>query len=314
LSSLAIGVLLGLGAAAAFEISYVLLTTQARSMEVADRPNASFFVQLVRQRRWLMAMGLSGVAFGLEIAALKYTSLLVVQPLLAVGLVGLVLIARVYLRESVGSRQLVGVIFVAGGATLVIAGAPPGTASLPFNAPSVVVVVLLIAVLGFPQVSDRGTRWRLVAAAAAGDTLVALGANTAAAAWPGDIALAVVSVAAVALFGLTSTTSESAALQCLPASRVGPTVSAAQTTLPVLIIALLGHNRWSRAPAGGALLSCGVVLVALGAYLLSHRRAAFSAEPERAQATHELPATPDKARRAARREPRPGAPGPDPTR
>ena len=313
MSSLAIGVLLGLGAALAFEISYVLLTTQARSMEVAARPDASFFVQLLRARRWLTAMALSGVAFALEIAALENASLLVVQPLLAVGLVGLVIVARIYLHESVGRQQIVGVLLVASGATLVIAGAPPGRASLPFNAGSVVVVVVLIAVLGFPQVSDRGTRWRLVAAAAAGDTLVALGANTAASAWPGDIALGVVSVAAVAVFGLTSTTSESAALQCLPASRVGPMVSAAQTTLPVLIVALLGHNRWSAAPGGGALLSCGVVMVAVGAYLLSHQRAAFSAEQVREQATRGQLATPDRARPEPLPEHRRGAPDPDPT-
>jgi len=269
LSALAVGILLGLAAAAVFEVSYLLLTIEARSVSVAPRPNASFLARLVHRRRWVEAMALNGLAFALEIAALERASLLVIQPLLAVGLVLLVLLARAYLHEPVGGRQIAGAVLVAAGVTVVIVGAPSGTSRLHFDAASALVVLVLVAILGFPQLTDRGSDWRLVAAAAAGDTLVALGSNAVAAAWPDDVPVVIVSVAAVAIFGLTSTTSESAALQRLPAFRVGPIVSAAQITLPVLLVALLAHNRFSSAPLGGLLLAGGVAIVGIGAWLLS---------------------------------------------
>ena len=63
---------------------------------------------------------------------------------------------------------------------------------------------------------------------------------------------------------MTAVSSESAALQHLPASRVGPIVSGAQVTLPVLALGLLGNEQWSSATGGGALLAVGVVVVGVG--------------------------------------------------
>jgi hypothetical protein len=77
-----------------------------------------------------------------------------------------------------------------------------------------------------------------------------------------------VGVVAVAVCGLVSVTSESAALQRLPASQVGPIVSGVQTTLPVLLVALLGDDSWRTATGRGALLACGVLAVGVGSVVL----------------------------------------------
>ena len=241
MSARAIGVLLGLGAAAAFEVSYLVLAAQARRVTTALRPGASFLARLARLPWWLVAMGLNGVAFGLELVALRNVSLVVVQPLLAVGLLGLVLGARVFLGERVDARRVAGAALVAIGITLVVAGAPAtGAASeLRVDAWSVATAVALLA---------------------------ALATNEVAAAWSHRLLVALGGVIAVAVCGLMSLTSESAALQRLPASRVGPIVSGAQVTLPVLLVAVLGHQQWRSAPAGGALLVLGVALVGGGAF------------------------------------------------
>jgi drug/metabolite transporter (DMT)-like permease len=278
MSETAIGVLLGLAAAIAFASSYVLLAAQARRASTATRPDASFLVRLARRPWWLAAMGLNGVAFVLEVAALRHVSLVVVQPLLAAGLLGLVLASHLVLGEAVGATQFWGALLVAIGVTLVVVGAPTGTVSLSASIWTVLTVIVLLTVLSFPQFARTGGAWSFVAAAAAGDTLVALATNTVAANWPQRLAAALVAVAVVGVCGLTSVTSESAALQRLPASRVGPIVSGAQTTLPTVLAVLLGDQRWSSASAGGVWLALGVLLVGAGALCLggtAHRSRAL---------------------------------------
>lgn len=271
MSDTAIGVLLGLAAAVGFESSYLLLTAQARRARPAARPDPSFLARLARRPWWLAAMALNGVAFLLEVAALNRVSLVVVQPLLAVGLLGLVVASRFVLGETVGPRQVLAALMIAVGATLVVIGAPTGTTRFTADVWTVLAVVVFAAVLAFPQFADRGP-WFLVAAAAAGDTLVALATNTVATNWPQRLGIVLAAVAAVAVCGLASVTSESAALQRLPASRVGPIGSGAQTVLPTVLAVLLANQHWKSATGGGAVFAVGVLLVAAGSICLGRAR------------------------------------------
>ncbi len=266
MSARAIGVLLGLGAAVSFEVSYLLLAAQARAVSPADRPSASFLAGLARRPWWLFAIGLNGVGFALELLALRRVSLVVVQPLLAAGLLGLVIGARIFLGEPLDAPRVAGAALIAVGVTLVVAGAPAGkgAAELQLGAGSVLAVLVLLLALTFPQLAHGGSAWRLVAAAGAGDTLVALATNEVAAAWSRHLLAALGGVGAVAICGLTAISSESAALQRLPASRVAPIVSGVQVTLPVLLVGVLGRQRWSTATGAGALLAAGVLIVVAG--------------------------------------------------
>jgi hypothetical protein len=81
--------------------------------------------------------------------------------------------------------------------------------------------------------------------------------------------LAIVWTAAVAASGTASVTAESAALQRLPASRVGPIVSSIGAVLPVVLLALLSPQRVSLSPKAATLLALGLVLVGGGAYRLA---------------------------------------------
>ncbi len=64
-------------------------------------------------------------------------------------------------------------------------------------------------------------------------------------------------------------TAESAALQQLPASRVGPIVSSVGAVLPVVLLALLSPQRISLSLDAAALLAVGLVLTGVGAYQLA---------------------------------------------
>ncbi|MBV9424994.1 MAG: hypothetical protein JOZ98_18940 [Solirubrobacterales bacterium] len=274
----AIGVLLGVAAAIAFESSFLLLTAQVRRASPAVRPDASFLVRLARRPWWLAAMALNGVAFLLEVAALHRVSLVVVQPLLAVGLLGMVVASRSVLGEKVGPRQVLAALMIAIGAAVVVIGAPTGTTRLTADVWTVLAVVVLASVLALPQFSDRGP-WFLVVAASGGDTLVALATNTVATNWPQRLGIALAALVAVTVCGLMAVASESAALQRLPASRVGPIVSGAQTVLPTILAVLLADQRWSSATAGGGLLAAGVFLVAAGAICLGRTRGGPGFQP-----------------------------------
>jgi hypothetical protein len=161
---------------------------------------------------------------------------------------------------------------------LVVIGAPTGTTHLKADAWTVLTVVVLVAVLAFPQFSKARGPWFLVAAAVAGDTLVALATNTVATNWPQRIGIVVAAVVAVAVCGLAAVTSESAALQRLPASRVGPIGNGGQTVLPTVLAVLLANQHWRSATTGGALLAAGVFLVAAGAICLGRTRGRAGSE------------------------------------
>jgi drug/metabolite transporter (DMT)-like permease len=270
MSSMTFGVALGIAATAAFEASYLLLAAQARRVDPPSKPGLGFLTTLAQRPWWLGAMALNGVAFALELAALRHVSLLVVQPLLGLGLVGLVVASGMVLGERIGVRPIVASAVVAGGIVLVLLGAPAGASGsrLDHGVASVIVAGILALILAAPYVHRARSPWTLVAAAAAGDTLVALAANEVARAWTGRPVVALSAIAAVAICGIAAVTSESAALQRLPASRVGPIVSSVQVVLPVVLVALLGQERWSSTPAGGGLLAAGVALVAAGDYVL----------------------------------------------
>jgi drug/metabolite transporter (DMT)-like permease len=272
MSGKALGLILAVLAAAAFESSYVLLAMQARRVEPVERPGLGFLGRLAMRPWWLGAMVLNGVAFGLELAALRNVSLVVVQPVLGLGLVGLVLASGTFLGEKVDRRTLIAAIAVATGIALVLIGAPSGTgnARLSHAVPSLVVVVALASVMAGPYVR-RGSApaWSEVSAAAAADTLVALSTNQVAREWTGHPGLAVAALAGVAVCGIASVTSESAALQRLPASHVAPIVSAVQDVLPVVLVAVLGHVDWDSASAGGAVFGLGLTVAGIGGYFLA---------------------------------------------
>jgi drug/metabolite transporter (DMT)-like permease len=272
MNSEVLGVVLALLASLSFESSYVLMTQQSRVVGRCGRPGGRFLVSLLERPLWLLAIAIDGAGIVFELFALREVSLIVVQPLMSVGLLGLVFAARVFLGERIDRRTVLAAAAVASGVVCVIVAAPSDAAEVRLAHPvastivlGALALVLVSAYLG----PGHGAPWRSVSAAAAGDTLVAISGNQIARTWVQRPLLAIVWTAAVAASGTGSVTAESAALQRLPASRVGPIVSSIGAVLPVVLLALLSPQRVSLSPDAATLLAIGLVLVGGGAYRLA---------------------------------------------
>ncbi len=267
-----LGVILAVLASLSFESGYLLMTQQSRLVERPARPSGRFLLSLLHRPLWLLAMALSGAGILLELFALREVSLIVVQPLLSVGLIGLVFAARVFLGERIDRHTVLAAGALVSGVTCVILAAPADADAVRLGHPIASIVVLgALAVIVISAYLGRGpgVARRAVMAAAAGDTLVAISGNQIARSWVERPLVALFWTAAVVVSGVSAVTAESAALQRLPASRVGPIISGIGAVLPVVLMTLLSPQRLSLSLDMALLLALGLVLTGGGAYRLA---------------------------------------------
>jgi drug/metabolite transporter (DMT)-like permease len=117
--------LLALGAAAAYALATVLQQEAAAEVSARHALRPGLLAQLLRRRRWLTGRAVEVVALGLQTLAVAHGSLLVVQPLLAVGLVFAIAIGAFRTRRRPGTRTLVTAgVLVAAVAAFLVAGRP----------------------------------------------------------------------------------------------------------------------------------------------------------------------------------------------
>jgi drug/metabolite transporter (DMT)-like permease len=119
-----LGVVLALLASLSYESSYVLMTQQSRVVGRSGRPGGRLLVSLLRRPLWLLAIAIDGAGIVLELFALREASLIVVQPLMSVGLIGLVFAAAVFLGERIDRGTVLAAVAVATGVVCVIVAAP----------------------------------------------------------------------------------------------------------------------------------------------------------------------------------------------
>jgi drug/metabolite transporter (DMT)-like permease len=286
-TDVALGALAAAGAAACYETSYVLQALEARRVPVRETLQASLLARLARRPLWLGAIALAAAGWPLQLLALSLAPLTLVQPVIALGVVVLLVLAVVILHERVGRRE----ILASAGIVLGVAGiawAAPERSSSHAAAPALALALgLLGAVVVLPYAAPLLRRrtipalW-LVLSAGAGDAWAAFGAKLlvdefSAEAWFMALGFAVGSAAALGA-GLLSETS---ALQRFPATRVGPAVMAMQVAIPVLLAPLVGGEKWSNTPLHGGvlLISLGLVTVS-GVALTASRTIAGLAEHE----------------------------------
>lgn len=265
------GVAVAVAAAACFELAYVLQALEARVTDARHALRPTLLGRLARRPRWLAGTALSGAGAALQVLALSLAPLSVVQPTLALGLVLLLVLARVVLHETVGRRELLGVLAIVAGVSAVMVAAPP-TANRAGAGAALLALLGVLAALAAAPYALRGRSADprpAVAGAAAGDALAALTLKLVADDLGAGRPLAALAWAGAALAaGFAALTAEMSALQLLPASRVAPVVLAAQVLVPVAVApALLGES-WGSTPLGGVLLLAGVAVTAAGAALL----------------------------------------------
>jgi drug/metabolite transporter (DMT)-like permease len=265
--SLLIGIALATGASTLYSLGIAVQALDARDAGQEHALRISLLTHLVTRARWLFGTGMTALGWPLQILALSYVPLVVVQPALASGLLVLLLAGERMLGERPGRRELLAVAAIVAGVAGIAALAPPHTTQHVHGAAAVVVLALLATAAFAPFVLQLAGRPH------ANATMIGAGL---AFAWSGLVNQFVADAganghwgtaiswaggaAAAALVGLTC---EMSALQKRPAILVAPVVFVVQTVVPIGLAPLVVRASFLDSPLGGIpLLGCLGVLLA----------------------------------------------------
>ena len=273
---IAVGAVAALVAATASAFAIVLQSTEAQASELRSSVRFSFLLGLTRRPRWLFGTGLLVAVWPLQVLALSYAPITVVQPILASFQLILLAVARVRLGERVGPVAALAALAIVTGVALVLIAAPRHTV-VDVSAGRLAVPMALVgvaALLAFASARARAGR----------DLLFAVGAGLAYA-WvdfankllSNDItasrwARAGLWLVVILAVGALAFLQENTALARRPAVTVGPVIGAIQEPLPVLMALAAGVETWRSNPLTVAALLGGLALVAAGATVLGGSR------------------------------------------
>lgn len=274
----ALGLIAAVAASVAFNVGIVLQAADARTEPAAEGLRLSLLTHLARRRRWIAGLLLGGVGFGLQVVALSLAPFVVVQPVLAAGLLLMLYLGVRMLGERVGWAEVVGVLGITAGIGLLAWGQPEGietvrgeTALLSVMGAMVIISLIPFALRGRGRL-DSATFVIVASALAYGASNIAtklvsdgIGA--------GDWLPVGIWLAAAAATGVVALTTEMTALQRRPATFVVPLSFAIQTFLPIALEPIYLTERWGSAALSGVPLIAGLVLVALGAFAVAKTRA-----------------------------------------
>ena len=265
------GIAVAFAAVCCYEGAYVLQALEARRAGGGTRLHASLLGRLVKRPRWVGGTALSGAGALLQVYALTLAPLTIVQPVLALGLVLLLVLSSIVLHERVGRRELAGVAAIVCGVVVVTLVADPGVGSSGDPLGVALLALLLGTATALPfalrtRVQDARVR---VIAAAAGDAWAAIGLKLVADALDsGSWLVAAAWAASAGLAGFLALTAEMSALQRIAATRVAPVVVSAQVLVPVIAGPLVFDEPWADTVPERLLLGAAIVAVAGGAALL----------------------------------------------
>jgi drug/metabolite transporter (DMT)-like permease len=272
-----LGIIAAVGASVLYNTSIALQALQVRGAHHEHSLRPSLLAKLVRNKRWLGATLLGLIGWPLEIVALLFAPLTVVQPCLASGLIVLLWLGVKRLGETPGRREYLAVVAIVGGVAGVAWAAPERTTehadtwaialalavvaipiALPYLLRRRAVAAGMIAVIS----AGCGYAWTAIASKLLTDELSA-GALLVAVAW---LATAVASEALALL-------SEMSALQKRPATHVAPVMFAFQVLVPVILAPLIFMEKWSGTPLDGGALVFFMLVALVGVVLLAGSKA-----------------------------------------
>jgi drug/metabolite transporter (DMT)-like permease len=148
------GIVAAFGAALLYNLATVLQKSQAQREAVEGiRLVARLFTRPV----WLLGVACQIAGLGLHVVALARAPVTVVQPIIAAGIVFLVILAALALGERAGQRELAGMAATMGGVALLLteAGEPATLGRVPVAALAGVILVAAGLIAGLSIVSAR---------------------------------------------------------------------------------------------------------------------------------------------------------------
>jgi drug/metabolite transporter (DMT)-like permease len=273
---LAAGLTAAIVSSVLFNLGIALQAIEARRTPRTEGLRASLIWDLLHRRLWVAGLGVEWLGVPLEILAFAWAPFVVVQPLLACGLLVLLAVARRLLGEMPSGDALVGVGLIIAGIVLIAWGAP-GQQDTHRGAAAVLGVVLGLVLVSFVPFALRGRRWDTAITAVLGSACGFAATNVAMKLMADDLgndhwlqATGWLGVAAVAGFGATVT--GMTALQRAPATTVIPISTAVQTFLPVVLEPLFLDESFRSADLEGLPLLVGLVVMLVGIVVLARTR------------------------------------------
>lgn len=272
---LVLGIACAAVAALMYDFAVALQAREAREISLEHGLRLSLYGRLLRNRAWIVATLVSIAGFPLQVVALLWAPLTVVQPTLAVGLLLLLALGSRMLGERVGVREILGVGLVVGGVAGLAIVAPEHSTH-DTSAKTIVLILTGLAIVGAVPYLRRAWSASLPVVYAAG-LWFAWGGITSkfladdlfshhwapAAGW----------AAVTGLAGAVALLAEMTALQSRPAVQVAPIVFVVQVAVPVLLAPVLAGETWSGTPGGGVLVVVLLAVVAGGSVVLGRSRA-----------------------------------------
>ncbi len=272
----ALGLVAALVASALFNVGLALQALEARAAPDRLSLRLSLLTRLLRRPRWLLGWALGIVGIGPQVLALALAPFVVVQPMLAVGLLLLLWIGSRNLGEQVGKAEVTGVVAIIAGVGLVAAGAPQHTEA--HRGPGAVIAV--VAGLAVPSLLPflvRGTRvdgrWLVMVACGTGFAAT----NIATKLMSDDVGAAHLGIAgawaaAGVALGVAATITNMTAFQRCRATVVVPATTMVQTFLPIVLEPLFLRERWGSAQLDGSLIIVGLIVALAGTGIVARDR------------------------------------------
>jgi drug/metabolite transporter (DMT)-like permease len=273
---LAVGLLCGIAASVLFNVGIALQAVEAKTAPADESLRVSLLTDLLRRRRWVAGLLMGALGVVLEIVAFASAPFVVIEPILACGLLVLLAVGVRLLDERPSIDVAFGVAAIIAGTALIAWGAPPHNEQHRGAVEVVGVMALLVAASLIPF-ALRGTRWDSAMAANLGSACGFAATNVAAKLMADDLgrdqfALAAAWATVAAFAGVAATITGMTALQRKPATTVVPISTAVQTFLPVVLEPLFLTESWRAAELGGGALLIGLLVLLLGTVLVARTR------------------------------------------
>jgi hypothetical protein len=272
-----LGIVAAVGASCLYNTSIALQALQVRDVHHEHSLKPSLLGKLLQNKRWLGATALGLIGWPLEIVALLFAPLTVVQPCLASGLIVLLWLGVRKLGETPGRREYLAVAAIVAGVGGVAWAAPDRTTEHA----ATWAIALSLGIVAIPIVLPYLLRGRAVAAG-----MIAVVSAGCGYAWTaiasklltdelseGALLIAVAWLATAILSEALALLSEMSALQKRPATHVAPVMFAFQVLVPVILAPLIFMEKWSGTPLDGGALVFFMLVALAGVILLSGSKA-----------------------------------------
>jgi hypothetical protein len=273
----AVGLTAALVASALFNVGIALQGIEARSAPKQLGLRVSLLTRLFRRKRWVLGWVLGVVGIAPQVLAFGAAPFVVVQTVLASGLLILLFIGSRLFEEHVGRLEVAGVSSIIGGVALVAWGAPPHVETHRAGA-AVIAVAAGLAAAGFFPFVVRGTRWDTGMGAIVASGAGFAASNVATKLLSDDIGTGhYVNATLWAIVGLiagvAATITGMTAFQRRRATTVVPVSTAVQTFLPILLEPLFLREHWASARFGGVPIVVGLLVALAGTIVVSRTKA-----------------------------------------